>query len=592
LILFAPLLVSLQSQAAENEESARINAFFEEVHQATVARWPEWQTSLGLKTNNDRWNDRSEARGIEEHEIRIRALTRLRRDFDYAKLDTASQLSYRLFERSAELGIAWFPFRHHWYPVTHMGGPHTRIPSFLINRHSVSGKADAEAYVKRLDGVAMVMDQTIDRLERHARKGIIPPRFVFPKILDDIDKVLSGAPFEGSGEDTAMLADFIKKVAALKLPESERAALVTRAEQALLNTVQPAYARLRAALIVLEQRATDDDGVWKFPDGDVVYRLALYSRTTTDLTPEAIHDYGLAEVTRIQDEMREIIKALDFDGDLAAFFEFIRHDPANFYPNSDPGRAAYLADTRALIEDMDRALPLAFHVKPKAKLVVKRVEPYREKTANIGFYRTPAIYGDRPGMYYVNLYDMQQMPKSHMAGLAYHEAIPGHHMQMALAQELEGLPKFRRFARYTAYLEGWALYAERLAKEMGFYREPLSDFGRLAWELLRAARLVVDTGIHHRRWTRAQAIAYLDANLPASHESNRKSIERYIVWPGQATAYKIGMRKILELRQRAQNRLGKAYDIRAFHAAVLGNGGLPLNILNSVIDRWIEAGGR
>jgi len=590
--LIAPFLVSLQSQAAENDESARIAAFFEEVHQAAVARWPEWQTSLGLKTNNDRWNDRSEARGIKEHEIRIRALTRLRRDFDYAKLDSAAQLSYRLFERSAELGIAWFPFRHHWYPVTQMGGPHTRIPSFLTNRHSVSGKADAEAYIKRLDGVAMVMDQTIDRLNRHAEKGIIAPRFVFPKVLDDIDKVISGAPFDKSGADTTILADFVKKVAALELPDAERAALVTRAEQALLNAVQPAYARLRETLVALEQRATDDDGVWKFPDGDAVYRLALYSRTTTDLTPEAIHDYGLAEVMRIHGEMREIVKAIDFDGDLAAFFEFIRHDPTNFYPNTDPGRTAYLADTKALIEEMDRALPLAFHVKPKAELVVKRVEPYREKTANIGFYRTPAIYGDRPGMYYVNLYDMQQMPKSHMAGLAYHEAIPGHHMQMALAQELKGLPKFRRFARYTAYLEGWALYAERLAKEMGFYRQPLSDFGRLAWELLRAARLVVDTGIHHRRWTRAQAIAYLDDNLPSSHESNRKSIERYIVWPAQATAYKIGMRKILELRQRAQDRLGKAYDIRAFHAAVLGNGGLPLNILDSVIDRWIETGGR
>jgi len=590
--LAAPLIVPLQSWAAEMSENARLSAFFEEVHQAALARWPEWQTSLGLKTNNDRWNDRSEARGIEEHEIRIRNLTRLRRDFDYGKLDSTSQLSYRLFEHGAELSIAWFPFRHHWYPVTQMGGPHTRVPSFLINRHSVAGKADAEAYIKRLEGMAMVMDQTIDRLERHARKDIIAPRFVFPKVLEDIDKVLSGAPFDRSGKDTAIRADFVKKITALDLPDAERADLVTRAERALLNTVRPAYERLRAALSALEQRATNDDGVWKFPDGKAFYRLALHSKTTTDLTPEAVHDYGLAEVARIHDEMRRIVKALDFDGDLAAFFEFIRHDPSNFYPNTSQGRTAYLADTDALIAEMDRALHLTFAVKPKADLVVKRVEPYREKTANLAFYRSPAVYGDRPGMYYVNLHDMRQMPKSHMEGLAYHEAIPGHHMQIALARELKGLPKFRRFASYTAYSEGWALYAERLAKEMGFYRAPLSDFGRLAWELLRAARLVVDTGLHHKRWSREQAIAYLDTNLPASHENNRKSIERYVVWPAQATAYKIGMRKILELRQRAQDRLGSSYDVRAFHSAVLGNGGMPLGILDSVIERWIQAGGR
>ena len=591
LTLSAMLWLLVPDAARAASESERLNAFFERVHEAAVARWPEWQTSLGLKTNNHRWNDRSEEMALAEHEITIRNLTALRRDFDYDALDPSARLSYRLFERGAERSIAWFPFRHHGYPVTHLGGPHKRIPSFLANQHGVDDRADAEAYIARLDGVGMVMDQTIERLVFRAEKGIIPPRFVFPQVLSDIDGVLTGRPFDADGDDSAILADFRGKVTALALPEAEAAALVARAEKALARVVGPAYGRLRAAMAALQAQATDEAGAWKFPDGGDYYALALQSTTTSDLSPEAIHDFGLAEVARIHGEMREIVEALAFDGDLAAFFEFIRHDPENFYSNDEAGRAAYLADTRALIAEMKANLDRVFSLQPKADLVVKRVEPYREKTTSIGFYNRPAAYGDRPGMYYVNLYDMSLMPKSHLEALAYHEAVPGHHMQIAIAQELEGLPKFRRFSGNTAYIEGWALYAERLAKEMGFYREPLSDFGRLAWELLRAARLVVDTGLHAKRWTREEAIAYLDANLPVTHEVNRKAIERYIVWPAQATAYKVGMRRILELRARARARLGDAFDLRDFHAVVLGKGALPLDVLGEEVERWIAAGG-
>ena len=360
------------------------------------------------------------------------------------------------------------------------------------------------------------------------------------------------------------------------------------AETALREIVAPAYARLGQALETLQARATDDAGAWKFPEGDAFYELALRSSTTTELSAEAVHDYGLAEVARIHDEMRKVIAKLDFDGDLQDFFAFIREDPANFFPNTIEGRAAYLSETRHLIEEMRQSLDGYFIVKPKAELEVKRVEPYREANTAIAFYDAPAVYGDRPGVYYVNLQDMGLMPKSHLEALAYHEALPGHHMQIAIAQELDGLPKFRKFGGYTAYSEGWALYAEYLAKEMGFYREPLSDFGRLAWELLRAARLVVDTGLHAKRWTREEAIAYLDENLPVSHEVNVKAIERYIVWPAQATAYKIGMRRILELRAEAKERLGADFDIRGFHQAVLANGALPLEFLEDVVEQWIR----
>ncbi len=590
-VCFACLVSLGPAQAAEESESDRLNAFFEQVHEAGVARWPEWQTSLGLKTNYDQWNDRSEERGLAEHEITIRNLTALRHDFDYEKLDEAAKISYRLFERGAELGIAWFPYRHHGYAVTHLGGVHLRIPSFLSNRHRIDDRGDAEAYLARLRGVPKMMAQIIQRMETRADKGIIAPRFVFPQVLGDIDRVMTGAPFDNSGEDTAILADFREKVVALELPAPETAALIQQAEAALTTAVAPAYGALRRTMVALQARASDDDGAWKFPDGAAYYALALRSTTTTSLSPAEIHDFGLAEVARIHAEMRGIVETIGFDGDLAAFFDFIRHDPANFFPNTEDGRAAYLAESRAFIAEMKASLDQVFSVQPQAELVVKRVEPYREKTTNIGFYNAPAAYGDRPGMYYVNLYDMTLMPKSHMESLAYHEAVPGHHMQIAIAQELEGLPKFRKFAGYTAYTEGWALYAERLSKEMGFFREPLSDFGRLAWELLRAARLVVDTGLHFKRWTRKEAIAYMDANLPVTHEVNRKAIERYIVWPSQATAYKIGMHKILELRGRAKTRLGAAFDLRDFHRVVLGNGALPLDVLEEIVERWIAAGG-
>jgi len=573
-------------------ESDRLNEFFEQVREARVARWPEWQTTLGLKTNNDRWNDRSEARAIREHETTIRELSRLHRDFDYDKLDATAKLSYRLFERRSVLSIEWFPFRHHRYAVNHRSGPHNDIPDFLMNRHRIRDRGDAEAYIARLRGVPQVMDQTIARLNASAAIGVVPPRFVFPKVQADIDGFLTGVPFDPAAKtDSVLLADFRKKVGRLDLADADRGALIADAEAALAETVKPAYLKLRDAMAALGKQATDDAGIWKFPDGATVYALTLHRRTTTDLSPDEIHAYGLSEVARIREEMRSIAETLGFEGDLDALFDFARHDASNFYSNDDAGRAAYLADTRAKIAEMHRNLDRVFSRKPKARMIVKRIEPFREKTAGIGFYNEPSRRGKRPGTFYVNLRDMSLTPKSHLEALAYHEGIPGHHMQIAIGRELEDLPRFRRFGNNAAFGEGWALYAERLAKEMGFYRDPMSDFGRLAWELLRAARLVVDTGIHHKRWTREQAIAYLDETLPVSHAVNEEAIDRYIVWPGQATAYKIGMREILALRESARKRLGPAFDLRDFHRVVLGNGALPLDMLREVVEQWIAAGG-
>ncbi|MFT4929675.1 MAG: hypothetical protein ACI8WB_005810 [Phenylobacterium sp.] len=338
-----------------------------------------------------------------------------------------------------------------------------------------------------------------------------------------------------------------------------------------------------------QKNANTDDGAWKFPDGKAFYNNALQRTTTTDLSSEQIHTTGLNEVKRIHEEMRLIMRKVEFGGDMQAFFEFMRTDKQFYYAENEQGQQTYLDGVESLITEMKGNLDRLFIVKPKAELTVKAVEAFREKSAGKAFYQRPSMDGSRPGVYYANLYKMSDMPSYQMAALAYHEAIPGHHMQLAIAQELQGIPKFRKFAGMTAYTEGWGLYAELLPKEIGFYVDPYADFGRLAMELWRACRLVVDTGIHDKGWTRQQAIDYLTLNTPNAQGDVVKAIERYIVMPSQATAYKIGMLKILELRLKAKEQLKDKFDIREFHNVVLKNGPLPLDVLETFVDKYIDS---
>jgi uncharacterized protein (DUF885 family) len=344
-----------------------------------------------------------------------------------------------------------------------------------------------------------------------------------------------------------------------------------------------------AAMEAQQAKASTDDGVWKLPNADEYYAYRLKRITSTDMTADEIHDLGLKEVARIHAEMREIMKKVEFDGTLNEFFEFIRTDPQFVYPNTEEGRARYLKEATAWIDQMKEAIPTVFNVIPKAELEVKRVEAFREKSAGKAFYNRPAPAGSRPGVYYANLYNMEDMPIYQMEALAYHEGIPGHHMQLSISQELEGVPKFRKYGSMTAYTEGWGLYSEFLPKEMGFYKDPYSDFGRLAMEIWRAARLVVDTGLHDKKWTREEAIDYLVENTPNPKGDAIKAIERYIVMPGQATAYKIGMIKIIDLREEAKEKLGDKFNLAEYHDVVLASGPVPLNILEERVDAWVES---
>ncbi|TDG13938.1 DUF885 domain-containing protein [Seongchinamella unica] len=566
-------------------ESAKANALFDDIFDRQVARDPVRQTYLGIKWDYDQWNDLSEEAQARElaHDKADLALLQA---IDTRKLNAETLVSYQLLEQKLHNDIADYKWRHHSYPVNQMFGEHAGIPAFLINQHSIADKADAEAYIARLDGVEARLDQVIEQLRIRAKKGIIAPDFVFPHVLRDSRNILKGAPFDG-GEPSTLIADFSDKIGSLAISDAERTKLLREAELALLNSVQPGYHKLIACLEDLQARATADAGAWKLPEGEAFYRNRLQRITTTDLTAGQIHQIGLDEVARIHNEMRDIQAKVGFEGSLQDFMTFMRTDEQFYYPNTNAGREQYLERADAVLAEMDSRLDELFRVRPRAALDVKAVEEFREKSAGKAFYQQPSADGSRPGRYYANLYDMSMMPTYQLEALAYHEGLPGHHMQIAIKQELENLPKFRRFGGVTAYSEGWGLYSELLPKEIGLYEDPYSDFGRLAMELWRAIRLVVDTGMHDKGWTREQSIAFYADNTPNARIDAVKMVERHAVMPGQATAYKIGMLKILETRSKAQLALGSEFDIREFHDAILKNGAVPMNLLEAQVDDYI-----
>jgi len=500
-------------------------------------------------------------------------------------------LSYRLFEREAEREAEEFKFRFDVYPITQRRGMHTQVPTFLINIHKIDSVQDADAYIARLNAIPKLFDQLIGSLRTRENKGVIAPRFVFPLVLDACHKVIRGKPFDSSGDKSPLLVDFTKKIGALGNVDSEtRDRLLSQATTALKESIKPAYEKLIGFLEEQSKRANDDAGAWKLRDGADFYRSCLRISTTTDLSAKDIHETGLKEVSRIQAEMIKVKDKVRFKGDLQAFFKFMREDQRFYLPDTEEGRSKYLANAISIIDEMKKHLGELFLTKPKADIVVKAVESFRDLSAGHAFYQRPSPDGKWAGTFYVNLHNIASNPTYQLEALAYHEGIPGHHMQTVIAQQLTGIPKFRRFSNaYTAYSEGWGLYSELTPKEIGMYQDPYSDFGRLAQELWPAARLVVDTGIHEKKWTREKAIDYLKQNTPNSEADCIDSVYRYIVNPGQATAYTIGMIKILELREKARKELGSKFDIRDFHNAVLSNGEVPLDVLQEQIERWIHS---
>jgi uncharacterized protein (DUF885 family) len=573
--------------ATDVDQNAEIKAFFEEYDAQQLARSPLGKSYRGIKDSDyGKWDDGSDAAEARYYDAERSALKEMRARFNPAKLNSENQLSFRLFEKRAARSEAAFKYNDYGYVFDQMNGAQSQIPAFLINIHRVDTKSDARAYVNRLYGIGPAMTQAIGQAKARAAKGIMPPKWVFPYVISDARNVISGAPF-GDGPDAPLYADFKGKVAKLKISQIEKDLLIADAAQALNASVKPAYEALIAEMTAQEKVAGTDDGVWRFPDGAGYYAERLSNYTTTNMTPDQIHNLGLAQVARIHKEMRVVQKKMGVKGDLQAFFNYMRTEPKFYAPETAEGRALYLSETQKAQDAVTPLLPKWFGVLPKAPLVVKAVEAFREKSAGKAFYQRPSPDGSRPGTYYANLYTMADMPLTEVEALFYHEGLPGHHLQLAIQTELKDVPAFRQFGGVTAYSEGWGLYSEKLAKDMGLYTDPARDFGRLQLELHRAIRLVVDSGLHHKRWTREQAIKYVEDNSADAPGGIVKAIERYIIYPGQATAYMVGRLKISELRDKAQKALGKKFDIRGFHDTVLKSGPVPLDVLEEQVDAWI-----
>jgi len=574
----APMAAEQQPQAASDPvpAGADLGEFFRKYDEAQLSLSPIDKAYRGIRdADYGRWDDPSEEAEIANHSLRQATAAALRDGFDPQRLSPDDALSHELFLAAAARADRLFPYRNHGYIFDQMNGAQSSGPAFLINIHRVADPAEAEAYVERIRGLGPWLDIQTAESAKRAAAGVQPPEWVYPYVISDIGNI--------NRPDNAVLDDFAEKVGKLTVADAEKARLIAAAKAAWVESAGPAYDRLLAEMKRQQAVAPTDDGVWRLPDGKAYYEALLANYTTTDMTAAQIHNLGLSEVARIHGEMRAIMAKVGFKGALQQFFEHLRTSPQYFHET----REAYLADVDARVKAMEARLPQFFLTLPKAALQVKAVEAFREKSAGKAFYQSPSPDGSRPGTYYVNLYDLRDMSKTELEALAYHEGVPGHHLQRAVQTELEELPPFRRFGGVTAYTEGWGLYSEELGKDMGFYTDPYSDFGRLGMELWRACRLVVDTGIHDKRWSREQAIAYLKENTPNPDGDIEKAIERYIVYPGQATAYLIGKLKIMELRGRAQAALGDRFDYRTFHEVVLESGPVPLDILDRRVDRWI-----
>lgn len=548
---------------------------------------PELMTQLGLADAlgidwfNSRLDDRSEAHARRMLGFMKSELAVLRR-YDRSRFDAADRLSADVLDWYLETAVTGGErFFHHHYAIDQMEGIQVALPSFMANVHPLRSPRNAADYVRRLEWFGEAFDQVIARSRAQTAQGILPPRFVLRKILEQTREFVAG-PARSNALYTVLAAG-VGDLAALDA--ATRQGVLEAAEAAMTNVVYPAFQRLTVQVETLLEQATDDAGVWKHPDGAAFYAHCLRQHTSTDLSPDAVHETGLAEVERITAEMQRLLDEAAVPGTtVAGRMQTLSRDPRFLFSNDEAGRQAAVKHLQGMLDEADARMTNWFGARPRTGMEVRRVEPFREKSAAMGQYQQGSMDGTRPGIFYANLRNMEEFPRYSMRTLAYHEGVPGHHFQVSLAQELQGVPTFRKILPFTAYVEGWALYAERLMWEMGFHQDRFDNLGRLQDELFRAARLVVDTGLHHKRWSREQAIDYLKRTTGMAETDLVNEVDRYLVWPGQACAYKVGMLKILELRERAQASLGGRFSLKQFHDAVLLEGALPLSILERRVE--------
>jgi uncharacterized protein (DUF885 family) len=540
---------------------------------------------LGIEGHNAEWDDDTIAAGDAQFADlqEIMASMRLYQDDELTENELISKKIVMELLGNPEQQKK---FRFHGYPVNQISGLQINIPRFLDTFHRVNTIEHAENYVARLSKIDTKMEQNMEGLLVREEMGIIPPTFVIDKSLEIMQEFID----QPAGENVLYVSFKGKLDKADEIGDQQRDEFLIQAHEEINNTVYPAYQGFIDYFTALREKSTTDAGVWKFPDGHEFYDYMLQVNTTTNMTADEIHQIGLAEVDRIQGEMMAIFESEDYDISLgfSALINQLAGEDRFYYSDTGEGRDQILSDYAAIIEEIDAGLDEAFKSRPKAAVEVRRVPEFSEKTSAGAYYNGPSMDGSRPGIFYANLYDIKATPRYSMRTLAYHEAVPGHHYQIATQRELEGVPEFRKQTGFTAYSEGWALYSERVAWELGFQNDPYDNIGRLQAELFRGVRLVVDTGIHSKRWTREQAIDYMLANTGMTETDVEAEIERYIVWPGQATAYKVGMMEILRLRKEARTALGDRFDVRDFHEVVLKNGPVPLHVLRELVMIYMD----
>jgi uncharacterized protein (DUF885 family) len=476
------------------------------------------------------------------------------------------------------------PFIYHGFPVNQMMGVQSMLPQFMTDVHQVTTKGEAEAYIARLKLFPAKFGQVAESIRLSESKGIVPPKFTVDKVLAEMKAVVA-TPLK----DYVLVTNMRDKLAKVKdLSDADRAALLAQTEKAVQEAVFPAYGKLIDAFSALQSKATANNGAWSLPNGEAYYAWAVRSHTTSNMTPQQVHELGLAEVARVGAEMDAILQGEGLsEGSIGKRVQQLASRPEQQYPNTEEGKKAMLAQYQAILDEVNKGLDPVFDVRPKLGVEVQAVPAASQATAPGAYYMQGSFDGSRPGVFYANMRAPGETPKFAMRTLAYHEGIPGHHFQIAIQQELTGVPFFRKVIPFTAYHEGWALYAERLAAEQGFQKTPLDNLGRLRDEMMRATRLVVDSGIHYKRWTREQAIDYMMNTTGMSEGDVTAEIERYFVDPGQALAYKVGMLKILALREHAKKELGDKFDLKQFHNEVLVHGALPMTLLEGVVNDWI-----
>ena len=598
-IVFIALMVisSLAlSHGHGKSETEKLNAWFEMKYEEQLMMSPLGLTFQGRKERYGEIDDMSEKSQLEKLKWKGDSVEEMKSTFNYSKLNDAAKISYDLWEHQYESALAGKPFMRHGYVFHQMNGTHSFYPTLMMNYHTVETEQDMRDYISRISAIGSAITELTGQAKLASSEGVRPPRFAYEIVMKESQAIISGAPFDESDTESALWADAKGKTTALvdagTITQERGDALLKLARGTLVNDFAPSYEHLIAFMSDdIKNTSKKVQGVHALPDGAAYYKYRLKSITTTDMTAEKIHQLGLDEVKRIRTEMEAIKDKDGFKGTLQEYFAQIRDSKDNekyYYENTDEGRQGYIDDATAAIENLKNELSNYFGILPKADLVVKRVEAFREQDGAPQHYYPGTPDGSRPGVYYAHLSDMKAMSKNELEVIAYHEGLPGHHMQISIAQELEGIPKFRTQAHSTAYVEGWALYTEALAKEMpNTYVTLGSDFGRLGSEIWRAIRLVVDTGMHHKKWSQQQAVDFFSENSPAPLESIETEIRRYLVIPGQATAYKIGMIDIQRLRKMAEDELGDKFDIRAFHDTVLGSGALPLSMLERQVKSWI-----